>query len=330
MRKQNLRSGRGSLILLVLLMLAGVVVFMETRSPESEEAAAENEYPIPDPDTTGMEVQVVAAISTARSNVVSNPRSAESWGRLAAVLDAHGLRTESEPAYRRAVELAPDVLEYSYNLAVVLEMLGKDLDESLALFRDAARLNPDFPPAQYRIGMVLELQGDLKQAAVAYRRAIALDPNLALAHRSLGQILLSLDDCPGAIAALERSSALAPMDGIVHGLLAQACTCIGETERAESLAEKATELGIGMDLPDPVRFLVTSRGVSARLASDRARGLFHEGDYVGALRDLKIVVTARPNNPRAQEEIAEVYRLLGDLDQARIHLERAAKLRRKP
>ncbi len=58
------------------------------------------------------------------------------------MLDAHGLQTESEPAYRRAVELSPGVLEYSYNYAVVLGVLGEELEQRLARFREAAQADP--------------------------------------------------------------------------------------------------------------------------------------------------------------------------------------------
>ncbi len=44
---------------------------------------------IPEPDTNGMQPAVASLISEARQSVEQAPSSAQAWGRLAEVLDAH-------------------------------------------------------------------------------------------------------------------------------------------------------------------------------------------------------------------------------------------------
>lgn len=224
---------------------------------------------LPDPDTTGMETPVVDIIRTARGRVSREPSSGEAWSFLAAVLDIHGFARDAETAYRRAMELAPDDPKLPYNLAVVLEDRGGDLDEVVGLYRRFAEREPKFPPVHFRIGGVLARKGDLAAAAEAYRTALSLDPKLTIARRSLGQVLIALDDARTAIAELERVAVEAPGDGATQAALAQAYTLIGDAVRATAAAAKARELEETLSIPDAVRFLVVQLGRSSRLVEAR-------------------------------------------------------------
>lgn len=318
-----------TLAILVVAALAGATFFLQSSEPKPERSTDAGEYAIPDPDTSKMEPQVATAIGNARAAVVSNPRVGAAWAKFAFVLDAHSLFDSAEPAYRRAIELEPGNLRYTYNFAALLEGVGRDLDRSLKLLQKFAELNPDYPPVQVRIGSVLELKGEPVRAVEAYRRAIELDPEFAFAHRCLGQTLLILDDCEGAIVSLERAAGLVPFDSTTQASLAQAYSCLGKGALAVAAGERATQLGLGEPMPyaDPVRSKVTALGVSSKLVIQQATALKVHGNYAAALDLLKALEETRPNSARLHDSLAEVYRLMGDDSSSSKHTERARLLR---
>ena len=293
--------------LLVLLAAGGVVLWQSSRAPVSGVKTLE----IPQPRTDDLELPVQEILAQTRKNVLANQGSAEAWGWYAAVLDAHHFYEEAERCYRRAHELAPRDVRFSYNLALVLELIGAHPDEALALLRKVAEQEPKFPPVHVRIGHCLALKGEHASAAEAYRSALALDPNLVIARRALGQALLEIEDFAGAALELERVAAAVVIDGPTQAALARVYTQRGESEKALQATERARGLKDALSLPDPVRYQVTRLGRSARLATERLAGRVAEGDFAGAAEDLNLILRTRPNDAHVHEQLAEAYQRLG-------------------
>ena len=63
------------------------------------------------------------------------------------------------------------------------------LDEAIAGYREAIRLEPDYAEAHYNLGIALQDKGQLDEAIAAYREAIRLKPDSAEAHYNLGNAL---------------------------------------------------------------------------------------------------------------------------------------------
>jgi tetratricopeptide (TPR) repeat protein len=282
---------------------------------------------VPNPNTTGFEEPVQEVIARTRQAVLDQPTSMMAWGSFATVLDAHMFFSAAEIAYRRALELAPDDPGLSYNLAILLETLGGDPNESLSLYRRFAQQQPKFPPVHFRIGRVLAMQGDMESAAKSYRAALALDPELMIARRGLGQALVALDDTAAAASELERVAREAPEDGPTQAALAQIYTRMGDEARATEAMRRWRESSDRLSLEDPVHFLVKQAGRSARQASNRAAGRVQSADYAGVVEDLKIVLRTRGNDPRIHARLADAYEHLGESALAEQHLAEARKLR---
>jgi protein O-GlcNAc transferase len=317
---------RGVLIAVASIVLGAVaLVWWNGSSPLRSRPA--NAVEVPNPATTGYEAPVQEIVAQARRGVLDNPSSADAWGWLAAVLDAHRFFEHAEPAYRRALELAPDDPKLTYNLAILLESRGADPDESLRLYRNFAQREPKFPPVHVRMGHDLVIQGRMEAAAEAYRAALALDPQLTIARRALGQVLIVLDDTAGAAEELQRVAAAAPEDGPTQAALAQVYTRLGDEARAAEAMRRGRELPDKLSLPDPVQFLVTQQGRSARQASTRAASRVLTADYAGAVEDLKIVLRTRSEDPRIHERLAEAYQHLGQSALAGQQLAEARRLR---
>lgn len=324
--------GRRSVLLgLCVLLAAGGALYWSSRPaalPPSAPAAIP--FDLPNPPVGDMEQPVREIVAETRLNVLKSPRSADAWGWYAAVLDAHLFYDEAAPCYRRAHELAPQDVRYSYNLALVLESIGAAPDEGLALFQRVAEQQPDFPPVQVRIGHCHSLRGDHAAAAVAYRKALALDPNLVIARRALGQALIQVEDFAAAQTELERVAAAAAQDGPTQAALARIYAQRGDEARALAASERARSLRDVLTLPDKIRFQVTQQGRSSRLLLERLPGRLAEGDYAGAVDDLKLLLRTRARDPKVHDQLADAYQHLGQKGLADQELAEARRLRSTP
>jgi tetratricopeptide (TPR) repeat protein len=300
------------LTLLVALTLAG---------------CGDGEIAVPEPDLAEMEPQVAELLDSARRAVVARRGSAEAWGELGTAYDAHGLFEEAERCYREAHRLDPERLDWIYLLAIVREMSGAEVDEVVELFARAAELRPDYPPIAVRLAAALAIRGENQRAHEAYERAVRLAPDAAVAHRGLGQVLLALGEIDGAIAELTRAVELEPRDLSVHSALAQAYMRQGSSEQAQAILERAS----GLQPIDAVEDRlygerVFMRGIGSSRAFTRAQAAMRIGRWDQAVRDLELVLRARPDFPSAHYWKGVAHRQMGQTGPALAHLSRAVEL----
>ena len=282
--------------------------------------------PPPEPDLRDMEPQVREQLESARRSVLENG-SAENWGALGAAYDAHGLMAEAERCYERATELAPEVFDWTYLLAVIREFRGAELQEVVERFERAAALRPDYAPIYTRLGAALALRGEPARAREAFERAVELDPHNAVAERGLGQAHLSLGELEQAAAAFERAAAIEPRDLATQSGLAQALRRLGQTERANAVAARATGLETISNVDDPVfGERVFMKSVSSTRAFARAQAALHLGEWRQAEGDLDLVLRARPEDASAHYFKGLAHHRLGEGQQAHAALERALEL----
>jgi tetratricopeptide (TPR) repeat protein len=252
----------------------------------------------PQPDLGGLEDGVVAAVERARADVVADPDSAPSWGRLGAVLQVHGFLEQAATCYAHALELAPDEFRWTYFLARVRELDGADPDEFIALYERAATLAPEYAPVFVRLGLALSTHGRHDEAREDLLRAVELAPDLEMAQRSLGEVLLALDEPADAALALHRAAELAPKDAAVHAALGRAYRMLGEDELARGAAERAARSTELSGIPDPIlEREVRALGASARQHFERAQALLALNEPAAALRELDAAAAARPGDP---------------------------------
>lgn len=100
--------------------------------------------------------------------------------------------TKAEAAYRRAIEIRPDLAEAWFNLGVALGKQRKHTEAEVA-HRRAIELRPDYPEAWLRLGVALLCQERYTEAEVACRKAIELRPDYPNALYYLGGLLSELE-----------------------------------------------------------------------------------------------------------------------------------------
>jgi Tfp pilus assembly protein PilF len=100
---------------------------------------------------------------------------------------------EAVAEFREAIRIEPRDADAYCALAGALGEQGK-LDEVIAEFRAAIKIKPDFAEAHFNLGVALSAQGKREQALAALRKARAsAEPGSELAQQ-IDRLLTTIDD----------------------------------------------------------------------------------------------------------------------------------------
>ena len=259
-------------------------------------------------------------------------------GLIAAQLTAQP--QEALDDLRRAVDLTPADPVRTYLFARQLLIAGETTDKvaaalerfvaagaaagpapdgapfvRLGLVTEVPGIEPYFPPAPYRAGYQLLMQGRYEDALTRLRTAAAIDPLIAppsaIADR-LRQAGAALRDgtTANAVTNLEAAASTAPRSAEVHRLLGLARLADEDAERG--LTELRQAIGLDASYERP------------RL--DLARALFEREQYADAATVLTDTLAAIPDSGRARYLLALTYQKQGNYDAAMTEMARAAAL----
>ncbi len=81
-----------------------------------------------------------------------------------------------------------------------------NLDEAIAAFNEALRLDPSYPDAHFALANSYNKKGNVDEAIAAIKKAIELDPQEALYHTELSRLYVQRGMVPEAEA--ERAEAM--------------------------------------------------------------------------------------------------------------------------
>jgi tetratricopeptide (TPR) repeat protein len=154
-----------------------------------------------------------------------------------------------------AIRLAKNDEQASHysNLGIVLQSQG-NIDEAAICFEKALCLNPDLAEVHMNLGNTLQDRGELSDAICSYERALALKPNLAEAHRSMGNVLQALDGNDGDKQRLEQAvacyeRALALKPGFAQAHYNMGCALAALGQVDNALAQYRIALELQPDYP---------------------------------------------------------------------------------
>jgi tetratricopeptide (TPR) repeat protein len=91
-----------------------------------------------------------------------------------------------------------------------------EMQEAIAEFRIALRLQPWNPNALYNLGNAYRLTGDLEDALRLYERAVLVAPGLAMAHNNLGALYQAMGRADDAERELREALRLSPGRRVGH------------------------------------------------------------------------------------------------------------------
>jgi Flp pilus assembly protein TadD len=207
-------------------------------------------------------------------------------------------------------------------LGVALAQGGR-VPEAIQSFRDALRLDPDFPVAHDELGRALERSGRAAEAVEHYKRAVFLQPDYVAAQVDLGNALLGMGNLQDAIAHYEQALRIKPDDAEAHNNLG---TTLGRTGRIpEGIEHLEQALQIKPDYAEAHYNL----GVALIRLGRRQEAMRHweqalqiNPDYAEAHYNLGIALELAGRIPEAIEHLQQALRIKPDFAQARNALAR--------
>jgi Flp pilus assembly protein TadD len=158
------------------------------------------------------------------------PSAVRAWFLLGANCQLRGRLEEAVASYREAVRLEPGHAEACNNLGVALHALRRN-DEALDVLRHALAIAPDYAEAHNNLGNALRERGEFVAAETRYRRALELKPDYAEARHNLGNAFKSQGRLAEALACYDRALAIRPDMAQIHLSRALAWLETGDFER---------------------------------------------------------------------------------------------------
>jgi Flp pilus assembly protein TadD len=143
--------------------------------------------------------------------------------------------------YQQAAELEPKNASIYSGIGYLYALQG-NYSTALNFYRRATALNPNNSDYQYALGYVSGNLGDNARAKEAYRRAIQLNRSNVNAYVGLATILLRLGDYKSAQWAYDEAVKLAPKNPQVFELRGTMLKKQGKAKEAIAIFRKARDL----------------------------------------------------------------------------------------
>lgn len=211
-------------------------------------------------------------------------------------------------AAHRALQIDPDLAEAHASLAYTLANFDFDFEEADRSFRRALDLNPSYATGHQWYAEYLGAMGRPEESWAAYQRALALDPLSPIINALAEYSYAGLGQYERAAKGLQRVIAEYPDFRIAHNYLADLYTRQGRF--AEALGEVERYYQLTGD--DAVRIARLRRAYAAA--------------GVTAVWREELTLELQQAHP-SPFNIARLYAMLGDRDQAMIWLEKAYEKR---
>lgn len=177
-------------------------------------------------------------------DAISNADLAFSHFSLGQALAGRHRTAEAATAFRRSIELQPDILAAHIGLGQALAAEG-DYAGAANAFREALLLDPNHPEPYLCTGTLLHRLGRPRDALVHLNRATDLDSQRPDAWAALGAAFTSLHQHEDAATAFCRQIELAPDSAAAHLNLGDALQSQRNHSGARLFYQRAIELSPG-------------------------------------------------------------------------------------
>ena len=243
------------------------------------------------------------AIELIGKALAANDTIAAFHHELGAALRENRELVRAEQSLAKAVELAPDDLQFLADLGDIQMDLGK---ASMAenIFRELQRRSPGLLTASVNLGSALMAQNRLDEATESLNEALKLDPLCVQALSNLGAISIKKKNVGEAQRLLERALEFDPLSFEARVNLAVVFQKQWKWDKALRMLEEAAR--IRPDSPE-VRF-------------NLGRAHWHQGDYAAAEQALRDVIRLAPEIIDAAIDLGKILHETGRAEEALAHL----------
>jgi tetratricopeptide (TPR) repeat protein len=144
--------------------------------------------------------------------------------------------------WQERIQEAPNSAAAHYNLGLAQIDRGRVIAAERA-YRRAVELDPDLVPAWVNLGGTLLMKWDFQGCLEANREALRRQQDLALAHFNMGQAYLYLNDADELVRCNRRVLELDPEHAAGHYFLAVGLLATGQVADARAACTRAMALG---------------------------------------------------------------------------------------
>lgn len=201
--------------------------------------------------------------------------------------------------FEEAIRLDPDNALAHFNLGVAYQYQGK-LDQAVAEYQEAISIDPDYAEAHNNLGIAYDDQGKPDEAIAEYQEAIRINPDYALAHYNLALAYYAQGKPDEAIAAYKEVIRVDPDSADAHYNLGITYYDQGKLDEAIAAWQEA----IRIEPEDSMTH------------NNLGRAYFDQGRLDEAITELEEAIELDPDNAQAHFNLGLVYRELNQVNEA--------------
>jgi tetratricopeptide (TPR) repeat protein len=243
------------------------------------------------------------------------------WHNLANNAARRGQFGQAVAYYRKELKQHPSPLAWR-GLARAYQELGRS-DSAHVAYEMALRLDSTYAEAWLDLAELYEKEGRLEEALLAARRAWEQVPQSLIARYRLGNLLRQTGQLEAARALLESVVQEAPWHHAAHYSLGLVLQQQGAQEAAQRLIKKAETLRALQAKVEQAELMISNTPRDPYAYATLGSLLRRLGQYPEALYAYQVARYLDPQNLEFQNNIAILYLLLGQADQALAWLEQA-------
>ena len=263
----------------------------------------------------------VLTISAHRQSEQAKPNAREDAYRannIGVALLEQFKHKEAADAFRRALQLQPDLALARINLGIALFNVP-DLPAAQKELQAASTLAPSAPQPPYLLGLLAKTQNRPEEAIAAFQKVLRIDPNDVAANINLGQLFAQQRKYTEAIAVLRTAITAEPYNATALYNLGTALMRGGQREEGQKVIAEFQELrlrGTGTTLG--TNYLEQGRYAEAIASTGAESDLVDKQTPEVVFTDVTATVLPAGDWPAAQESGGAAllfdYDLDGDLD----------------
>jgi tetratricopeptide (TPR) repeat protein len=255
---------------------------------------------------------LLLGFSVAFSLLASAERCANAYDSAGTSMHELGRMSETVELFQQALRIDPDYADAHNNLGMALAQTGK-LDDAIAHYQQALRIDPDYADAHNNLGMALAQTGKTDEAIAHYEQALRIKPDFADVHNNLALALAQTGKMEDAIAHYQQALRIKPDLADVHNNLAVALAQMGRME--DAIAHYQQALRIRPDLAEVHYNLGSALAQGHRVTEaivHYEQALRIKPDYAGAHSSLGVILAGLGKSEDAIKQYQEALRIEPD------------------
>jgi tetratricopeptide (TPR) repeat protein len=196
--------------------------------------------------------EALAAIQTAIEGNASQPHYLITQGRLYLEF---GQPMDAVASFLIAAKLEPDSPEPLYFLGTTFFLLAQNnhspdyYRRAINHFQSALQVSPDYPRAEFMLGVIDAVQSRLEDARKHLQRAIQLEPSNPYYHLHYGILLKHTGDDRGALSEMQTAEEMNPSYALTHFEIGTVYEKLGQYTDAKRELQAALEFNPGLSAP---------------------------------------------------------------------------------